>query len=755
MKPAAIAAALACCSISGALNAAAPTAWETTSYQDFLKAKLTGLAVTRDGRVMLAPKIDTLFAGEAAVWSMASASDGSTYLGTGHKGRLIRVDRSGQSTVVFTAGEAEIFAVAVDPAGRVYAATSPNGKIYRIENGKAAEFFDPKAKYVWSLAIGKDGAVYAGTGDDGKIFRITAAGQGETYYETGQSHVTALAFDREGRLLAGSEPNGLIYRVSAKDKAFVLHDAALPEIRSLVPAPDGSVYVAAMGGSVNKQATAAAAGATATQSNVTFNSTATTTVTVTDEGAAAQQGNVEKPKPGAGQPPQQAATAAPAAAAVVEYAGVEKSAIYRIHPDNTVDTLWSSKDENVYDLALSPTAGQLLLGTDQQGRIYELDAATRKTKLLAETRESEVLRLAGSFAATGTQGKLLRLGATPGAAGEIEASVHDATAIARWGKLSWQADAACAGCKIAFRTRTGNSARPDKTWSDWSAPLADAPGSTVPSPNARYVQWKAEFTGGANGASPALDWVRLAYLPQNAAPSLKSITVSAFTTSAGSAKPAAPASTTPTYSITITDTGEAGASSVTGTPSQPLLRSSIEQLTLSWLAEDTDNDKLTYAVYFRAEAQKDWKLLRANMSETLHLIDAEALADGRYWFRITVSDRLSNPAPTAREDDIVSAPILIDRTPPALTAATTGARDGVAWEARVDVKDNTSPLRACEYSVDGSPWTPLAPADAVIDSLTESFILRIDNLPPGEHVIALRAYDSANNAGVMRFVVPQ
>jgi hypothetical protein len=113
---------------------------------------------------------------------------------------------------------------------------------------------------------------------------------------------------------------------------------------------------------------------------------------------------------------------------------------------------------------------------------------------------------------------------------------------------------------------------------------------------------------------------------------------------------------------------------------------------------------------------------------------------------------LSNPAPQAREDEIVSAPILIDRTPPAISTGL-GSRTGAAWEARVDVKDAASPLKACEYAIDGGAWTPLAPTDGVIDSLAESFSLRIDNLPPGEHLIAVRAYDSANNAGVGRFLV--
>ena len=66
-------------------------------------------------------------------------------------------------------------------------------------------------------------------------YRVDKTGKAETYYETGQSHVTALAVDSRGNVLAGTEPNGLLYRISAKDKAFVLYNANLPEIRSIIP----------------------------------------------------------------------------------------------------------------------------------------------------------------------------------------------------------------------------------------------------------------------------------------------------------------------------------------------------------------------------------------------------------------------------------------------------------------------------------------------------------------------------------------
>ncbi len=161
---------------------------------------------------------------------------------------MYQITASGASNLIWTADQPEIFAVAVDSAGVLYAATSPDGKVYRIEKGKATEFFAPQAKYIWALAFASDGSLYVGAGNPGNIYRVDKTGKAETYYETGQSHVTALAFDTRGNVLAGTEPNGILYRISAKDKAFVLYNANLPEIRSIIPMPDGSHLRIGFGG---------------------------------------------------------------------------------------------------------------------------------------------------------------------------------------------------------------------------------------------------------------------------------------------------------------------------------------------------------------------------------------------------------------------------------------------------------------------------------------------------------------------------
>jgi len=732
--------------LGSAVWAASTVSWEMSTYRDFLSGRFSGISLTRDGRLLLAPKLETLFtSGQPVIWSLVEAPDGTLYAGTGHRGRVFRIPPSGQATLLWTADQPEVFALALDGKGALYAATSPDGKVYRIQNGKAVEYFAPKAKYIWALAFGKDGALYLGTGDQGKIFRVTASGQGEVYYETGQTHVTCLAFDSAARLLAGSEPNGVLYRVSAKDKAFVLYDANLPEIRSIVPAPDGTIYAAALGGSLSRRNLGGAPSTLSVPSSVSV-STTSTTITVTDEAA---QGGVEiKPKADAAKP---GAAAPPAPISpIVDLSGVEKSALYKIEPDNTVETLWSSKEENVYDLLVS--GRQVIFSTDGQGRIYRLNP-DRKVTLLTQTNEGETIRLlasaGGLLAATGDLGKIYRLGEGSGPSGFYETPVHDSGTVARWGRLSWRGDNVD-DSRIVFRTRSGNSARPDKTWSEWSDPLADPKGSVVQSPNARYIQWKADFQ--AKGQAPMLDTVALAYLPQNTPPVLKSINVITQLWSAQSAKPAAAQTPAAIYSITVTDTGEAGPSTSAGTPTQTLARPAAEQIQITWQAEDPDGDRLVYSLHFRGEDEREWKLLKANLTENTYTIDADVLADGKYNFRVMASDSPVNPPGAARETELISAPTLIDHTPPIVTASAP-QRSGSRLEVAFEALDAASPLRRCEYSLDAGPWVPMEAADGIIDSPRERFLLRLDNLTPGEHLVVVRALDAANNAGLAKVVV--
>ncbi len=731
------------------------TSWEMASYQDFLKGQFHNLSLSRDGTITLAPVLNSVFSsGQAVIWSVAADANGSLYAGTGNRGRLYRLDSAHHATLIWTADQPEIFAVAVGKDGAVYAGTSPDGKVYRVQNGKADLYFDPHQKYIWALAFGSDGALYVGTGDEGRVFRVSAATQGEEYYATGQAHVTGLSFDQNGQLLAGTEPNGILYRISAKDKAFVLYDANLPEIRAIASAPDGSIYAVGLGGSVNRRTqTAAQAAQAMLQSGST--PVVTTSITVTADAQAGPE--IKPPQTSDANKAAQTAVAAAATALAannaqsLEISGVEKSAIYRIAPDNTVETLWSSKEENIFDLLARKN--RLWFSTDDGGRIYNL-TDDHKLTLVAQTNEGEATRLVSVgdavFAATGNMGKLYELGSSAARDGSYESPIFDAQSVARWGRARWS----CKG-QVTIRTRAGNSLRPDRTWSDWSTPLIQSAGAQITSPNARYIQWKAQLDSSLE-ATPALENFSLSFLPQNSAPVVRSIIVttgaSASSATAKTASVTGTAPATSAYSITVTDTGDAGPATSTGTPTQTISRASSQTLIVSWQADDIDGDRLVYSLWFRGEGEKEWKLLKTALHDNTVNLDGDSLADGRYFFKVNASDREANPPDQARDAELVSSPVLIDNTPPVVHISAS-KREGKLAVVDFEATDSASPLRRCEYSLDAGPWMALNSVDGVIDSPTERFHLSTP-IPPGEHVLVMRTVDSGGNAGLAKVIIP-
>jgi sugar lactone lactonase YvrE len=735
------------------LSAATSTSWDTSGFSDFLKGRLLGLSLSADGSLQPGPakRWETNF-NQPALWSIASAPDGSIYAATGHSGRVFRIMPDGkQFTQIWNAEQAEVFALAVDSKGTVFAGSSPNGGIYRIEGGKAQEIWRSPTKYIWAIRISPDGWLYVGTGEGGRIYRIDRDGKGDIYYETGQSNVTALALGPNQHVYAGTDPNGLLYEITGLRQGTILYDSNLPEIRAIAVDPNGSVYACAMGGALSTRsgATAAAATTSATSSVVTATAPTVITVTETQTGSPAKpvdnDAQIKVPSDASRNAATTAATATTNTGTVTETSGVERSAIYRIAPGGIVETLRSSKEDNVYDLLLDGEA--LLFSTDDHGRIYRWRAG--RSTLLAEAGDGETTRLlktnVGFYAAMSNPARLLEFDSAASLGGNFQSPVHDTGSIAHWGHLRWNS----MGSGVVFRTRSGNSARPDETWSKWSAPLQESGRDLIASPAARFVQWRGDWPP---GSTASISSVSLPFLPQNSTPVIRSVTVSSIigTNPAKSSTSASSASSA--YSITVTDTGEAPAASTSSSSNQSASRLQATQTQISWQADDSDGDKLVYSLYFRPEEATQWQLVRSRMTENTILLDPDVFADGRYLFRVVASDAPSNAPEYAKQAELVSTPVVIDNTPPLVSIGTPRRTDTTA-DVEVTANDATSPLRRCEYSLDAAFWQPVEAIDGITDSQQERFHIHLEKLRPGEHLLVVRVYDVLGNAGLARSIL--
>ena len=749
---------------------AGTTFWQMDTGAEFARGTFTGVSLSRDGKLSVAPRLEEVFStGQALVWAVVEDRASNLYLGTGHAGKVFKLDVEMKAQEFFDAPEPDVFALAVDRDNNLYVGTSPDGKVYKVStDGKAQEFFNPQARYIWALVVTPEGMLYVGTGDRGRIYRVSPDGTGSLFFDTQQTHVMSLALGPKQALVAGSEPNGLLYRISPAGKAFVLYDAPLEEIHSVVIGPAGSVLAAAMARGQRRLGSTGGAVVSSGQS-------AAVSVTISAKAVPSpgpqDQKKLQEARKAAERAAQQSASAAAAFATPrVHFPGVTRSAIYRVAPDGSVEEMWRSERESVYGIL--PAAEGLLFSTDERGRVYQLNAE-KQTTLLVETEEGQTTRLLrrGSdvLVATSNFGKLFRLGTTPDKHGSYESPVQDTGRISRWGKLSWRAGVP-AGTRVEFLTRSGNSSTPDHTWSEWTQ--TSDPGAVggredlfdqqVKSPPARYLQWKVVLRS-AEGRSPSLEEVSVAYLPQNRAPIIRSVKVAramlpaSVPQAASLAAPAAARASTEPMVVVVRDTVTAsqkrGAPQVsTPKPGPAQSRAPQPSITIAWQAEDPDGDRMSFNLYIRGEGETQWKLLKKNLYRFRFLPEPESLPDGKYQVRLVASDAQGNPPQTARSAEERSAPFLIDNTPPQVRLLTK-QRKGSAAQVHFRVTDAASVLQRAEYSVDAGPWLPVYSQDGIVDSRLEDFVLRVENLKSGEHLVVLRAYDLGNNAGMGKAVL--
>jgi hypothetical protein len=117
-----------------------------------------------------------------------------------------------------------------------------------------------------------------------------------------------------------------------------------------------------------------------------------------------------------------------------------------------------------------------------------------------------------------------------------------------------------------------------------------------------------------------------------------------------------------------------------------------------------------------------------------------------YFVKVTVSDKMDNPATRALESEFVSEPFAIDNTPPSVEVNSIKAR-GKNIEVKITSKDEISILKSAFYSVNGGKWKIVLPDDGIFDSKKEKFLITVKEKEKGEYTIVVKVTDLALNTG--------
>ena len=582
-------------------------------------------------------------------------------------------------------------AVAVGPDGRVYAATSPDGAVYAIDAaGQATRFFDPPETYIWALAFDRAGALYVATGGEGRVHRVSADGKSETVLTSTETHILSLAIDARGRVYAGSAPEGLVYRIDGPGKVFVLLDSAFREIKALDVSEDGSLYAAAIDGRTSEPP------AKATPAPAPSGSGAVVAeVTVSESYAVV---------PASGGAPVTVGPAGTDAAAAPS-----KGALLRIRPTGEIDTLWSSPDDVPHSVVRS--GPDVLVGTGNKGKVYRVGDDGRWA-LVATLPAEQVTALArtssgGVALVTANPARVFSLDATLAAEGTFLSKVKDTETVSSWGQVSWEGTAP-PGTEVRVQTRAGNTATPDSTWTDWSAPATRAEGEPIRSEKARFLQLRLTLAGKA-GASPTVEAVAAAYQQRNLPPVVKSITVHP----AGEAfqKPISVSGEPEILGLDTDPLSDRAAAQRPPAGSPPAISFSRKLYqrglrTFSWQAEDPNGDALLFDVEYRAVGDERWQPLRAGLEEPVFAWDTATVPNGRYLLRVVASDAPGNPPAFALTGWKATVSFEVDNLPPSIAATLDPRGDK---RIHVTVRDDASPVRKLETSIDAGRWEEVHP----------------------------------------------
>jgi len=690
-----------------------PSIWRQSTQAEFAAGLLTNAAVSSLGTVSLSPSLTKLAdTTENYVWAIQPDGHGSAYVATGDGGTVYKMDAAGKLTPFFKTGELEATALSLDDAGNLYVGTAPNGIVFRVApDGKGSKIFTAKEKYVTALAQG-NGAVFAATGGGtGRIYWISKSGQsgvhapGTASYDSAlffaspEAHILSLTTSKGGTLYAGSAPDGIVYKIVpnagvsdndngtlpvANPQVSILYDAAEPNVTALTTDSDGNVYAGTSGpGSVYR---------------------------IAPDGAA-------KRLPGL---PSAGVTSLKTDSSDAVYAAAG-STLYKISPDNSVQSYGAQADQQFISLALDPISATVYAGTGTVGSVYKIGGA-------------------GSGAST---------------QGTFQSTVHDAGRRAQWGTIAWHADTP-SGSAVTLETRSGDVPRPDSSWSAWSAPYTQSTGETITSPPARYLQYQTLFTETSTADAPKLSGVSVYYLPRNQAPTV-SLTKPAAGDAVSKTAPlhwtaADPDKDTLSYNVSYSsDSGKTWKPITANTqlPSQTKTVAAPPAAALTALKNVPASVQAEIKAQIAANTASNAAATPSsksaqNLKETSYSWDTTTLPDGLYQVEVVASDKPSNPV-GALSAKAVSAPFLVANTPPTLTVGTPSVSGDKTATLHGTTQTNLAFVQAVQAKVDGGDPIAAAADDGLFDSRSEPWTLSLPALSSGPHKIEVQALDQAGN----------
>jgi hypothetical protein len=729
------------------------------SAKDLLKGETEKTVISSEGKISLGRLTTELDCGDLFedVWTInvvVRGGDGAIYLGTSPNGHIIKY-KDGEATRIYPV-EAEceeekaqaakpdepadpnssdesqsdkptdpnssaeevianehIFAMAIDAGGRLLAAVSgKQSQLLRFDNGEIETIFTPDdTMYILAMVLDDAGFIYLGTGPKGKIYRLDPFGQNaKVVGELKDKNVLSLAIGQDGFIYAGCDQRGIVYKINpSQKKVSALFDSEQLEITALLFDDEGNLYAAATSAQAVKsqsQLSAIAADASSGRPDTKpkkndgdkkSSDSGSMTLQIANTGTSGGAGS-------------ESVAAGPKRGALPKSAGH----IYKIDEHGFVTDVFS---EMAVFFTMIQQDSQLLLGTGNKAQLFTIDLENEQKTIAYEDDEAAqitALILAGEDVYVGTSNppKLLKLSKSLESRGSYISALVDAGQPAQWGKLQIDAEIP-SGSKVLLAARSGNIKDPnDPTFSPWTKDIVITAATQLMCPIGRFCQYRLTLQTGDDGCGPVIREIATAHVVPNLAPRV---------------------------------------TAVSATRSKDKKKPYVFQVTFK--SEDDNKDKLVYEIEFRKLGRSGWIKLKDKLTASKYDWDTRTIEDGRYEVRVIANDRQSNTTATELAGTRISDAFVVDNTAPEIQNENITVGDKAATIA-LALKDEYTAIGKVSYTVDSNEdWIGTLPDDMIYDTTDEDLTIVIEELEPGEHVVAVKIADDIGNTMYKTFEV--
>ncbi|WP_302368159.1 sugar-binding protein [Brachyspira aalborgi] len=642
-----------------------------------------GIMLTEQGSLILAPIIEKDGAIEGKfIWKIYNSSDGSMYAAISGDGAELYKRNAGESDFnlfVKSTNESAFTSVISDNSGNIYASTAPYARIIKYDkSGNEIWSKNVDDTYIWDMKFDNNGNLYAAAGgNNARVLKISSNGNITEILKTEEQHAMSLYFDsKNNKLYIGTAGRGLVLSVdlstNLENPSYkTVYDTAQNEVYAITMDNIGNLYFGT---------------ATREPSYLILPS-------IIDGGKLADDSAKEF-----------------------------RNSLYKADTNGTVQRLFFLNQTLVFALS-SDIDNNIYFITGDNADIYKINGNDGLLSYIGGLENKTLSTFSatkdGLYFAISKTGEIYKMQNGNPSEGSFISDTLDLKLLSKLGSLKAMTTIP-EGSDISFEVRTGNVARVDNTWSDFTKVSEDG---KINAPDGRFLQFRITMkNSNANEKSvPILSSMDFTYIENNLPPDVLNGGLT-------------------TYYKQQNDSSE--------TTKSPQLEEN--ETMIYWKGSDPNGDKLIYDLEYKLKGEKNYRKLANNLETPYFRFKSYLMPSGIYDFRITASDRFDNPIDLSKTKTLEVLNIKYDNDSPEIfdfAVKIEGNKRIITFRA----EDKLSFLKTVRYSTITEEWHYILPDDKVLDSMSENFTIIIEDEEAGS--ITIEVLDTEGNIKYYSFVI--